>query len=115
MSLPSTRYTVIDWACSASTTLEAVSSITDATSSLLGAGLEMILISRERRRALAMEGAAILGRRGDCHPPAVLAMRNVRCGPPEGLAQEGLSHRRGGPGGRPPRPGAPAPPFPSLP
>jgi hypothetical protein len=59
MSLPSTRYSVIDCACRASTTFEAVSSITEFTSSRLGAGLEMILMSSERRRVLAMEGAAM--------------------------------------------------------
>ena len=53
-------YSVIDWAWSASTTLDAVSSITEATSSLLGAGFEMIFISRERLKALAIDGAAIL-------------------------------------------------------
>src|ERR1019366_4009061 len=51
----------MDWAWSASTTFDAVSSITEATSSLLGCGFEIIFISRERLRALAMEGAAILG------------------------------------------------------
>src|ERR1017187_3139874 len=59
MSLPSTMYRVIDCALRASTTFEAVSSITEATSSLLGAGLEMILISRERLRELVIAGAAI--------------------------------------------------------
>ena len=39
----------MDWAWSDSTTLLAVSSRTVLTSSLLGAGLEMTLMSRERR------------------------------------------------------------------
>src|ERR1700683_2024467 len=64
MSLPSTMYRVIDWAWRASTTFDAVSSITEATSSRLGWGFDMIFISRERLRALAMEGAAILVGRG---------------------------------------------------
>ena len=39
----------MDWAWSDSTTLLEVSSMTVLTSSLLGAGLEMTLMSRERR------------------------------------------------------------------
>jgi hypothetical protein len=38
----------------ASTTFAAVSSMTEATSSLLGVSLDMTLISRERRRVLAI-------------------------------------------------------------
>ena len=39
----------MDWACSDSTTLLAVSSMTVLTSSRLGAGLETTLMSNERR------------------------------------------------------------------
>src|SRR5580698_2685724 len=75
MSLPSTRYRVIDCAWSASTTFDAVSSITEATSSLLGAGFEMILIRRERLRAVAIAGASI-GVCRDWHRPGAPATEN---------------------------------------
>src|SRR5208283_723739 len=93
MSLPSSMYRVIDCACRASTTFEAVSSITDATSSLLSAGLEMILISRQRLRALTMEGAAIL----DCVTglPARCMRRNEKRGAARPRADAGGPRTRG--------------------
>src|ERR1017187_2808226 len=89
MSLPSTMYRVIDCALRASTTFEAVSSITEATSSLLGAGLEMILISRERLRELVMEGAAIRGVVDGIAPACAASQRETNPPPPEPARRAG--------------------------
>jgi len=52
--------------------------MTDATSSLLGAGLEMILISSERLKGARDGGAAILGMDdGNCHRRGKPATRNA--------------------------------------
>src|SRR5690606_21771563 len=60
-------------------------SITELTSSRLGAGLEMTLMRRERRSVLATVGTAMWDDSGvqrDCQRKAVAAMRNTSPGHP---------------------------------
>src|SRR5476651_2726678 len=52
----------MDCACNASTTFDALSSITEFKSSRLGAGFEMTLMSNARRSVLAIAAVGIGGR-----------------------------------------------------